>query len=495
MRIAVASFSHETCTFCPKPTTIEDFEAGVVLYGEDIFEAARGIPNYINGFLRAADEESDVELVGVLTASRSRGGSSGSWLTRECFDKYSNGIADGLKKAGTVDGVLLALHGAMAATGYPKPEAELVRRVRKVVGDKPIMVTLDLHANEDHELTDAADAVFILKTYPHVDSEQIGLDAGRCMIKTLKGEVKPVMAIRKPGVITPSVYQGTGESPGKEIMERVREWEKKEPKCISVSVAFGFAYADVPDVGATVIAVTDDDASLAEKIANDVSDYIWSLREPFAGKTLPKIKEGVKQAIELAKKGKTPVIVADHSDRMGDSTYMLKELIDQKATGFCVATIADDEAINGIEEKPGDKVTVSVGGKKDCYSGDPVEITGTLEYLDDCAFKLTGPMSRGATRKLGKTAVIGFGDNNHVILTQTLHQVLDDALFPAVGLDLSKLDIVAIKSRVHFRAYYNDQAGSIVVIDAPGLGPADLTQHKFENIPDGLYPIAEKYRE
>ncbi len=495
MKIAVASFSHETCTFCPKPTTVDDFEAGKVLRGEQVLEDARGIPSYINGFIKAADEEEEVELVGVLAASRSRGGSSGSWLTEECFDKYSNGIADGLKEAGDVDGVLLALHGAMAATGYPRPEAEIVRRARAAVGDAPIMVTLDLHANEDSELTDAADAVFILKTYPHVDSEEIGYTAAKCMIMTLRGGFKPTMALRKPGVMTPSVYQGTGESPAKEIMDRAREWERREEGCYSVSVAFGFAYADVPDVGATVIAVTDGDAALAEKIAEDVSGYIWSMRKPFAGKKLPKTREAVAQAIKLAKAGETPVIVADHSDRMGDSTHVLKELIRQGATDFCVATISDEAAIEKLgKSKVGDAVEVDVGGHADCYSGEPVEIRGVLEYRGDCSYVHTGPMSRGGTKNLGVTAVLGFGENNHVILTPTLHQVLDDAIFPAVGLSLDDLDIVAIKSRVHFRAFYNDAAGSIVVVDAPGLGPANLSQHTYKNIPRDVYPVGEKWK-
>ena len=492
MRIAVASFSHETCTFCPKPTTVEDFEAGGVLYGRDVLDSVRGIPSYINGFIKAAEESPGVELVGILSAARSRGGSSGSWLTEECFDKYSKGIADGLRKAGKVDGVLLALHGAMAASGHMRPEAEVVRRVRGAVGKAPIMVTLDLHANEDHELVEAADAVFILKTYPHVDSEEIGYEAARCMIRTIKGAIRPVMAIRKPGIITPSVYQGTEESPAKEIMDRARMWEREKPNCVNVSVAFGFAYADVPDVGTTVIVTTDGDTKLAESIAQDMSDYIRGLREPFAGKVLPKTKDGVAEAIRLAEEGRTPVVLADHSDRTGDSTWVLKELMEQGATGFCVATIADEAAVKRIKEtsRLGGEVTVAVGGHADSYSGDPVEVTGKVEYLGDCSFTLTGPMSRGDHRRLGLTAMIGFGDDNHVIVTPTLHQVLDDALFTAVGLDFKKLRIAAIKSRVHFRAYFNEEAGSIVVVDAPGLGPADLTHLKYANIPRGLYPLS-----
>ena len=123
MKIAVASFSHETCTLCPRPTTVEDFERGGVYLGEEVLDRVRGIPTYMNGFIKAAEEESDVELVGVLSAAKSWGGSSGSWLTQDCFDKYSLGIEEGLKKAGKLDGVLLALHGGMAATGVPRPRS------------------------------------------------------------------------------------------------------------------------------------------------------------------------------------------------------------------------------------------------------------------------------------------------------------------------------------------------------------------------------------
>jgi microcystin degradation protein MlrC len=383
----------------------------------------------------------------------------------------------------------------MAATGIPRPEPEIVRRVRAVVGqDIPIMVTLDLHANEDQELADAADGVFILKTYPHVDSEAIGMMAARCIIDTVRGDFKPTMALRKPGIMTPSVYQGTGFFPAKDIMDRGREWEAKEEKVYAVSVAFGFAYADVPDVGATVVVVTNDDQELADKVAQDMSDYIWSLREPFAGKILPKTREGVKRAIAAARAGKTPVVIADHSDRTGDSTHILKELIDQGAENFCVITIADEKAIEEISEKAevGAKVAQKVGGYATEWSGEPAEITGTVEFLGECTFTMTGPMSKGATRNIGKTTVLGFGKNNHVVISPHLHQVLDDAPFAALGLDLKVLDIISIKSRVHFRAFYNDVAGEIIEIDAPGLGPADVTQHTFENAPEDLYPFVRK---
>ena len=221
MRIAVATFSHETCTFCPDPTTIEDWE----YWGpptRDILNVNRG---YIGGFKNIIEEYGGVELVGINSPRGARGGSSGSWITQEAFDKYTGLIAADLEELGPFNGVYLSLHGAMAVTGIPKPEAEIVRRVRAVVGYIPIMVALDLHANEDHELSDAADAVFIIKRYPHYDTTLIGEHAARVMIKTLRGEYKPVIVTRKPKVITHSVFQGTGVSPAMEIMERARRWE------------------------------------------------------------------------------------------------------------------------------------------------------------------------------------------------------------------------------------------------------------------------------
>lgn len=474
MRIAVAQFSHETCTFCPEPTTIEDWE----YYGpptRDLLGSDRG---YIGGFKTMCEEYGGVELVGVLSPRGARGGSSGSWITQEAFDKYSYGIADDLEDQGPFDGVFLALHGAMAVTGIPKPEAELVRRVRAVVGDIPIFVTLDLHANEDHELSDAADAVFIIKRYPHYDTTLQGERAARVIIKTIRGTYRPTMTTRKPRVITPSVFQGTGVSPAMEIMERARRWECQE-KDAYVSVAFGFAYADVPDVGATVMVVTNNDQKLADKIADDMSDYIWRLRHEFAGKKLPKTHEGVALAMAAAKEGKTPVVIADQSDRTGGSTHILEELIKQGAENFCIATLRDERALEKIEAefKEDDALEIELGGYSDEFAGNPVRVSGTIEFL-------------GKQRR-ETVAVLHFGKNNRVILTVHLTQITTPDIFAPLGINLEELDIIVLKSRVHFRRGFHETglAGAIFEVDAPGLGPADLTVLPYKNIPKDIYPV------
>ncbi|MFQ6069650.1 MAG: M81 family metallopeptidase [Candidatus Aminicenantales bacterium] len=476
-RIAVATFSHETCTFCPEPTTIGDWE----YFGPptaDILNSDRG---YIGGFKNMCQEYGNVELIGITSPRGVVGGSSKGWNSREAFDKYTGLMVEALRKAGHVDGVFLALHGAMAVKGIPKPEAEIVRRIRKMVGDIPIMVTLDLHANEDHELSDAADAAFIVKRYPHYDATKQGERAARVMIKTLKGNYKATMATRKPGVITPSVFQGTGTSPAMEIMERARRWECRYND-VYVSVAFGFAYADVPDVGATVMVVTNDNQELADRIADDMSDYIWQVRKEFAGKKLPKVREGISLVLKAVEEGRTPVVIADHSDRTGGSTHILEELVRRGAKNFCLATLRDERAVARIKKdyRVGDPISIDVGGYSDQFAGNPVPIEGRVFFI-------------GSYRGHG-TAVIQFGDNNYVILTEHLMQITDTDIYGKVGIDFDKLDIVSLKSRVHFRRGYDETgiAGAIFEIDAPGLGPADLTLLPYKNIPKDIYPIYRK---
>jgi microcystin degradation protein MlrC len=299
------------------------------------------------------------------------------------------------------------------------------------------------------------------------------------MINTIRGNYKPTMATRKPGVITPSVYQGTGVSPSMEIMERARRWENRHPGAY-VSVAYGFAYADVPDVGATVMVVTNDDQELADRIADDMSEYIWRVREIFAGKRLPKTKEGVSLAIEAAKQGKIPVVIADHSDRTGGSTHILEELINQGAENFCIATLRDEKAIAEIRSKAkvGDEITIDLGGYSDKWAGDPVQITGKVEFM------------RPDERRGGEI-VLNIGKNSRIILTPLLMQVTSPGIFNRLGISLEELEIIVLKSRVHFRRGFHETglAGAIFEVDAPGWGPADLTVLPYENIPKDIYPV------
>ncbi len=524
MRIGIAGFTHETHTFYPTPTTVADFEVEGVARGAEVVRRFAGTNSYIAGFLKVL-EQAGATSVPILAASAG----VANRLTRETYEKFAGEIVEGLRAAhlgggivadaglggggvppgsGPLDGVLLSLHGAMAAEGVDKPEAELVRRVRAAVGAIPIMVSMDFHANEDQELTDAADAVFIGKLYPHTDTGLTGEAAARCLLDTLAGRFHPVMVIRKPGIISPSVFQGTGVYPMKDIRQRADDWERREPKVRYVSVAAGFGYADVPDVGATVIALTDGDRALAEKVADDVAGFMWEHREGLANKHLPKPAEAVTRALELVGRGVRPVVLADHSDRTGDAPHILDELLRRGAKNVGCSTIWDPAAVASLQEsgaKVGDTVTVTAGGHASPYAGPRLRLTGTLTFLGNGDYVRTGPKDTGRKAVCGATAVLRLAGggataeggpategNNYVVLTSLKHQAQDGAAFRAYGIDFDALDIILLKSRVHFRAYFDRAAGAIIEVDAPGLGPADLRQFEYRHIPDDIYPIGPK---
>ncbi len=493
MRIAVASFTNETCTFCPDPTTIADLKPNV-FRGQEMFDKARGIPNYINGYLSVLENKENIDLVPILIAGRTSGGFR-AWFDEEAYNKYANEIVDTIVATGPYDGILLALHGAMAATNIPRPEAELCRRIRKAVGPNPkIMVTLDLHANEDAELLEPTDAVFVIKTYPHVDSYETGIAAAEFMLETLKGNVKPTQACLKPGIVSASIFQASAYHPMKEVFARCSEWEAKDG-VIRVDVAPGYAYADVVDIGMTVFALTDDNLALAEEIVKDVAELAWSYKEDL-NRTLPKTEEAVRQVMQLVADGEGPVLVADGADRTGDSTWMLRELLKQGAKNFGIPGIADPKVTKMLEEtaKVGDQITVEIGGWASVHSGTPVEITGTITFMGRPSYKRIGPMGKGQLVQDKFVVAVDLGNNNHVVISEEMRGANDSAPFTAVGIDYTTLDIIVLKDRVHHRAYWDDVVKTDFPINAPGIGAVDLLTLHYDNAPDDAYPIGKNWR-
>ncbi len=494
-RIGVGGFATETHTFLNEPTTVKDFEDYGVLWDQDCIDNNRGIMReYVDGYVDVL-REAGAEAVGTMVAFAGVHGR----VTKEAFDKYTDAMVERFRAAasgpgGKLDGVLLALHGAMAATGYPKPEAEVVRRVRAAVGDVPIMVTLDLHANEDYELTDAADAVFVCKEYPHTDMRPTGAIAARCLLETLNGKLRPAMAIAKPGIITPSVFQWTQAAPATDFRARADEWEHREKGIRYISIAYGFGYADVPDAGASVIVVTDNDKALAETVARDIANYMWERREELARKPVPKAAEAAEKALELVRRGVRPVVMGDGSDRTGDSTHVMRELYKRGAKNTVLSTMNDPAAVKRCKAAGlGSMVSLGLGGWGQA-SGEPLKVTGKVEWLGVGDYVLTGPMGKGSIGLCGPSAVLDIGDGNKIVVTSFNHQVLDEQGIVAFGLDFDAFDIMVLRSRVHFHAYYDQVAGATLEVDAPGMGPADLSVLEYENLPNDIFPIGRNWR-
>ena len=481
-RIAVLEFVHETCTYCPEPAALADWLAS----GEPTDRILGQGTGYVGGFEERMAAYGGVELVGITSpAGMPVGGTSRSWNSRETWDFFTTRMLQELRDKGPFDGVHLALHGSMAVVGVARPEAELARQVRQVVGEQAVItVTLDLHACVDDELVapGAADAVFSVKRFPHYDATLMGQRAADVMVRALQGSYRPVVATRKPGVITPSFFQGTVRYPAREIMERARRWENRE-KDVYVSVNFGFAYADVPDNGASIYVVTNGDPALADEIADDMNAFFWRHREDFVFKDIYQVEDGVERILQAVAAGETPVVVADGCDRTGGATWITNELIRRGAANFCIGTLTDEAFFGeatGKNLQPGQQTgPVAIGGTTDAFAGEPVR-------LDDAVVEF-----RDAHH-----LVLRFGDNNRIVVTPELRQITDPGWHARVGIDFETLDIVVHKTRVHFfRGYYEtgiageEYPGTIVKIEVPGWGPADVTRINYVNGGQYLYPF------
>ena len=481
-KFAIIQFSHETCTFCPGgDTTIEDWSKRVpFVSGEELLKSG----GYTGGFVHQASLFKDVELIGINSPDRVFGGSSRSWNTKKSFEHFMKIILDDLKSKLPVDAVQLSLHGAMATRDVPRPEAEIAKRVRELVGpDIPISGTFDLHGNEDGEFLKWANAAFVTKRFPHYDAPLQGERSANFLYRSVKNKFKSTTATRKPGILTATVLQWTGAEPASTIMERARRWENRN-KDVFVSVFFGFPWSDVPDIGATIHVVTNNNQQLADSIADDMNDYFLRVKKEFAGGSFLVPKQAVKKTKMALQNEKGPVALGDYSDRQGDATWITKELIEQDVEKFLIATLRDENVLKDLSQKgakKGDKFDYKVGGYTGIQAGVPVKISGEILFF-------------GSHFGYDKVAVVKFGKGNAVIIVPTYEQVIRPSEIRFGELNPDDFDVVVVKSRVHFRRGFDETGYSktVMVVDALGdfVGTTrlDALDYKFGPI-DQLYPF------
>lgn len=479
------TFSHETVTFLKYDTTIDDFTyEGSPARGEALLRAEQR--GYIGGFVKVAREYDSVELVGIESPLGSKSGSGSGWLTTETYEHFVGKMIADLKAQhaqAKFNGVYLAVHGAMGVRGVARPEAELARRVREVVGPEAFIVgTFDPHGNEDDEFFKHADLAFCLKYYPHYDAYLQGERAARTLIRSIRGDYKPTHATVKVPLITPTVLQWTGKTPWMDLVQRALTWEAREPD-VYVNFFFGFPWSDVPDVGMCFEVITNGKPDLAKEIADDMGKTAWLLRDELLNTTkIHTIAEGVSLAKKAIAEGQTPAVIADHSDRSGYATWVLSEVIKQDLSDTLIVTIADKKATDELRTKGvrvGDKFDMAIGGLADESAGQPVRVVGTVHSV-------SGGIGRAASRGGQLWVSVKFGKNNIVVISPFLTQITDPDPVRDLNINPDDFKVMAIKSRVHFRRGFDDNryAKTILIVEPPegGLGTVHLENLPYKNV-------------
>jgi len=493
LRIATGTILHETNTFCTHSTTLENFKYDTLaprsvrtgyLDAKDFFEEFTRTRSVAGGFIDAS-KNLGFELLPTIWADATPGGT----VSKETFDYLLSALLETLRRCGKVDGVLLGLHGGGYSEVHNDLEGKVLKEVQGVVGENvPIVTTLDLHANVSQLMVDIADVLVGYDTYPHVDMYERGVEAAEIIVSTIKGLIKPTMAMEKPPLIIPLQGQFTGKYPMSKLMEMAHAIEK-EKAVLNVTVSACFPLTDCVDTGIALIVTTDNNIDLAKNKAKQLSDLAWSLRKDFLVTPTP-IDQAIKDAMSLP----GPVILADIGDNPGaggatDGTALLRALIEAGANRTVVAVIRDPEAVSkSIQTGVGNQVTMKIGGKTDKLHGDPLEVTGYVRLISDGLFRHRGPMATGMEMRMGKTAVLDI-KGIEVILTELRMQPMDLQLYRSVGIEPTEKQTIVVKSSVHYRAAHTPIAKKIIEVDTPGVTGPDLKRYPFKKVRRPIFPI------
>ena len=464
--------------------TLERFAEKDLQYGSEILTHWKNTCSEMGGFLKGAETFS-FEVVPTVMAW---GMPSGA-LTAEAFETLVHELISRLEAAQPLDGFLLSLHGAMVAENFLDADGEILRRVRESLGPKiPLVVTLDFHANLTEEMVRWPDAIIGYDTYPHIDQAERGFEAADILRRILSEGLRPAIALARRPFLPHILRQLTERPPMADAIAMAHEFERL-PDVVSIMVAAGFPFTDVPCAGFSVVVVARDSADKARELANRLAESVWQRRAEFDAK-IPEAEQAVREAIAPSSGLMVLVDVGDNlgAGTPGDGTFILAELLKQQAKNALVL-LPDPEAVAqclkaGVRER----IRLRVGGKTDLHHGEPVEVEGIIRTLSDGVFRNVGPMRDGVVDDQGRTAVVDTG-NILVVLTERRMPMWNLQQLRALGIEPTRLSIVVVKAAIAFRAAYAPIATRIIEVDTPGLSTADLRRFQYERLQRPVYPL------
>lgn len=482
MRFLVGGIAQESNTFCPQKTTMENF---ALVRGEEMISKFRKSSSFIGGVIDTA-EELGVQLYPTMHAAAYPYGT----VEEETFDLLLDELLKRIDEAGEIDGVVLCLHGGMVAENSLDPEGEILVRLREKVGKVPIVSTLDMHSNISQRMIENCDAFFANNENPHLDSYDRGYEATKVLSRIVKRELEPVMVLRKPGMLPPTLHINPPHSgPMVKVFKKAFEMEK-DPRVININVTCGFPWSDTPYSGMAVITVVDKDKELAEELAQELSDMLWEFREEFIPH-LPSVNEAVERAMK-AEEG--PVILVDVADNPGDgttedSTSILKSLIEHGAKDVAFALIHDPPAVEKcIAAGVGNRISLYLGCKVRLF-GEPAILHGTVKTITDGVFWHLGPLYGGFKVHIGRTTVVD-ADGIEIIITENTYGPNDPEIFRRNGIEPSRKKILVVKTfKMHMEPNYRPFAKQIIEVEAPGQASVNMKSFKWTCIPRPMYPI------
>lgn len=156
-------------------------------------------------------------------------------------------------------------------------------RVRKLTGPGVIISDeLDLHCRITQAMVEAADVLVTFKENPHIDAAERAAELFEICAQAAAGHCQPVSSVYDCRMV--SMWR-TPVEPTRAFVARVQALEGTDG-VLSVPFGHGFPWADVADVGAKMMVITDGNADPGAALASQLAHEIWDLRFESDGETL-----------------------------------------------------------------------------------------------------------------------------------------------------------------------------------------------------------------
>ncbi len=499
-RIALLGFSIECNRFAPNATE-HDFAARTLLRGDammtDARSAAPGMLGELPGFIADMDAAGAWEPVPLLLAMAEPNGP----VDQPFFDRMMAEWQHGLRNAGTLDGVYCVLHGAGLATQDHDPEGTLLTLVRRSVGNAvPVVASYDLHANVSNANVELVNACIGYRTNPHLDMRERGAESAQVLRRLLAGTKTHLARIRLP-IVPPTVSMLTGadahERPYGEMIDLGQQRMREPPyagRVLNVSVMGGFAYADTPFNGLTVV-VTALDADAAQSLACEIAAAGWARRERFRA-TLTSLDDAARLATGTEDRNRPALIFADVADNPGGggrgNTMWILEAFHKADVRDALVGVIHDPALaaeaHGRAEGAGFTARFNRDGGDEFSK--PFSAPAVVRRLHDGMMRGRRGIYADNTLALGPCAALQLAGITVVVISNRV-QCADPVFFEAFGLDIAAARVVVVKSRGHFRGGFDEffRHEQVVEVDAPGLTSPVLTRFPWKHMPRPVLPI------
>lgn len=473
MRIAIAGLAHEALTFFPEPTRLADFDLWA---GDEVLE----YPG-VAGLAEALD----IELVPVLIAeTRSPGGCVEAATYRALRDR----IVDGIVAAGVLDGICLVLHGALLVEDISSGETDLVRAIRRRVGDDVrIAARLDLHGILTDEFVRTVDVWTAYRTAPHRDIPDTLRRAMTLLARTLRHGSRPRAAFVRLPLLLPGEQATTDVEPMQSLLE-MSAAIGAQPGILTAEVLVGFGWADAAHAGSSVSVIAEDAGHLqpAMRAAEQLAAAMWARRSEF---TIPwEVAATIDEAIDRSLAAtESTVFATDSGDNPtagapGDTPAFLARLLARAVPDAVFAAIPDADVYRQcVDVGVGGTLTVQLGGKIDTRHGTPVQVTALVEHVSS---------PRPGSRDVG-LATLRVG-GVHIIVSErrTVFATPDD--FRRAGLNPLDHKLVVVKLGYLLPALRAIAPREILTL-SPGYVDMDLTRLPFEHVRRPIYPLDQDF--